>query len=619
MAILDLNKQDSNFESNVEMKSKSFGIGDASAIIDILRNRMYSMPIQTLVQEYICNARDAMIEANTLGTKKIKITAPTKLACQFRVRDFGVGLSEQRVNEVFTLYGNSTKRNTNGQIGGYGLGAKSAWAYTDSFTVVSFFDGVKTTYLCHVGRDNVGSMDCLNKEKTNEANGVEIIVTVKPDDIAKFTDAVNRCLNFWDKNTFELNVTQHFFYKIAYDDGFLLSIKSGNNYERNNFILVDDIVFEMPKNVVSELNLGQGVSVKVKTGIVDVAPSREAVINNEKLLKLKDVIKSEIKKLESEIENAKKVEDKLELSLKYSDILGEQIIKVDDNFTLRNNRLVTNKLKRLTNNNSRIVFDAYNAGYDSFEISKKTFVVLANENTKFALSKLTEYFKNISLHRNQKIIVISDMKEMNNYFHDKLTFIDVDKLPLPIRVKSNVGATYKTNNQCKKILYSRGGGFIYTSTYKLSDITQKDAIKVPYQGFKDDFKLKQVLRSEDVTVYALKKEDFEASKLITLDEFIAKREKEERKKIGNLKDGFWEVLNSKVKTLKLTKLGSEPILFYLTDKERKDHEEQKKLTEQKIKDILKEYPLVSNRSDLEEVALYITLKQAYNKKNKKIA
>lgn len=46
-----------------------FRIGDPGKIIDILRSKIYSNPIQTLVQEYLCNARDANREVK--GTKNL--------------------------------------------------------------------------------------------------------------------------------------------------------------------------------------------------------------------------------------------------------------------------------------------------------------------------------------------------------------------------------------------------------------------------------------------------------------------------------------------------------------------------------------------------------------------
>lgn len=184
-------------ETNVETESKSFGIGDASVVIEILRNRLYENKIQTLVQEYICNARDAMREVGK-GNEFI-VTMPTRLAPTFKVRDFGPGISPERMEKVFILYGASTKRGTNNQTGGFGIGAKSAWSYTDSFTVVTIVDGVRRTYVCHTGHNNQGSLDLATTDSTTEPNGTEIQIAVQREDLSEFTTAVYRAIYFWDK------------------------------------------------------------------------------------------------------------------------------------------------------------------------------------------------------------------------------------------------------------------------------------------------------------------------------------------------------------------------------------------------------------------------------------
>src|SRR5688572_3249633 len=90
-----------------DAKSHDFKIGDASKIITILRKHLYSNPIQTLVQEYISNARDACKEARV--EERIDVTVPTGKAPVFKVRDYGVGISPERIASVFVQFGASTK------------------------------------------------------------------------------------------------------------------------------------------------------------------------------------------------------------------------------------------------------------------------------------------------------------------------------------------------------------------------------------------------------------------------------------------------------------------------------------------------------------------------------
>ena len=69
---MKLHGHTNKLETNVEeMESQDFGIGCASTVIEILRNRLYQNKVQTATQEYICNGRDACREA---GKKTMSLT-----------------------------------------------------------------------------------------------------------------------------------------------------------------------------------------------------------------------------------------------------------------------------------------------------------------------------------------------------------------------------------------------------------------------------------------------------------------------------------------------------------------------------------------------------------------
>lgn len=194
---MKLAKHSNTLETNVQGEAQSFAIGDMSIVMDILRKRIYRNPIQTLVQEYISNARDAMREIGKGNA--FEITVPTALNPVFKVRDFGPGISPNRMKNVFILYGASTKRDSNTQTGGFGIGAKSAWAYTDAFTITTIVDGVKRFYTAHTGVDNNGRLDLTDTQETTAPNGTEIQVAVKRADVDSFADAVLRAIYFWEE------------------------------------------------------------------------------------------------------------------------------------------------------------------------------------------------------------------------------------------------------------------------------------------------------------------------------------------------------------------------------------------------------------------------------------
>jgi hypothetical protein len=190
----------SSMQTNAATQSTEFKIGNTERVVDLLRNRLYSKPIQTLVQEYLSNARDAHREAGS--DRPMQVTLPSYDEPTIIIRDFGPGMSPERVREVFCQYGVTTKAESDTQIGGFGIGAKSAWAYTDSFAVVSYHEGKAYHYVLHTAKTAIGSMDLVKETTTIEPNGVEIQIPVKGDDLKKFQLAAERATMLWAPEEF---------------------------------------------------------------------------------------------------------------------------------------------------------------------------------------------------------------------------------------------------------------------------------------------------------------------------------------------------------------------------------------------------------------------------------
>ena len=163
-------KQSENFKA-VKFGIKKEGLAH---IFNVLRNQLYTDKILAVVREYSCNAVDAHIEAGK-NEEPIVVTLPNRMSPNFKVRDYGLGLSEQDIQDVYANYGESTKRNTNSQIGQLGLGCKSAFAYGDNFVINSYQSGVKTSYNAFIDPSQIGQISKMSSEKTTEADGIEIV------------------------------------------------------------------------------------------------------------------------------------------------------------------------------------------------------------------------------------------------------------------------------------------------------------------------------------------------------------------------------------------------------------------------------------------------------------
>jgi hypothetical protein len=173
--------------------------------MEILRKYLYSTPIRTLTQEYIANARDAHRAANK-ENEPIQITLPSRDELILKIRDFGAGLSPEQMKNTFTLYGESTKRSDDGYNGGFGIGAKSGWAYSDNFMIITYVDGIAYHYSAYIDENNEGKLSLLSSVSSDKPSGTEIQIPIKQDDQTDFIRAVCRATFFWKIRPTILNI-----------------------------------------------------------------------------------------------------------------------------------------------------------------------------------------------------------------------------------------------------------------------------------------------------------------------------------------------------------------------------------------------------------------------------
>lgn len=181
--------------SNQPKKKENFKINSNAQAFSILSDKLYTNKILAVVREYICNAYDAHIDNNTASTPP-EIHLPNKLEPFFSIRDFGRGLSEEDVEKYYCTYFASNKNDSEELIGGFGIGCKAAFAYTDTFNITSWFNG----YMYHYALNFMGStpeMVLTHKKKSNEPTGIKVFLGVKESDIEDFKDATVNILSFF--------------------------------------------------------------------------------------------------------------------------------------------------------------------------------------------------------------------------------------------------------------------------------------------------------------------------------------------------------------------------------------------------------------------------------------
>lgn len=150
----------------------------------LLSSQLYKNPIRAIVREISTNAIDAHIAAGTPDAV-FDVSLPTQLRSVFSVRDYGPGLSSELIGTLFTVYFESTKTESDDFTGALGLGCKSPFGYTNTFSVISYYNGTKSVYSMYT-LDSLPQYKLVSEEPSSEPSGIEVIVPVKDTDIGAF-------------------------------------------------------------------------------------------------------------------------------------------------------------------------------------------------------------------------------------------------------------------------------------------------------------------------------------------------------------------------------------------------------------------------------------------------
>lgn len=162
-----------------------FTIAFNSKMAKILADGIYSDKITSIIREISCNAIDSHVAAGKPNAP-IEVHLPGIFEPWFHVRDFGIGLDHNEVMNIYTVYGASTKTDTNDMVGCLGLGSKSPFSYVDAFDVTAIKNGIERQYSMYRSEDGMPSVALLMERKTAEPNGVTVKIPVLQTDFNSF-------------------------------------------------------------------------------------------------------------------------------------------------------------------------------------------------------------------------------------------------------------------------------------------------------------------------------------------------------------------------------------------------------------------------------------------------
>lgn len=174
------------------LETANFNIKANGKAFKVLIDGLYSDKIKAVVRELWTNAYDSHTEAGNAAPFDCHL--PTTWEPYFAVRDYGVSLSHDDVMHLYTTVFASTKENTNSQVGKLGLGSKSPFAYTDTFTLTAWRKGQKRVYSAYIGEDYIPRISLMSEEDTDEAQGLEVSFPVKNGDFYAFLEKAEELL-----------------------------------------------------------------------------------------------------------------------------------------------------------------------------------------------------------------------------------------------------------------------------------------------------------------------------------------------------------------------------------------------------------------------------------------
>lgn len=177
-------------ESGGITEEGEFKLKSSAKAFAILSSGLYSNKYIAIIRELSCNAIDSHVEADKADVP-FTIHLPNRLEPYLSIQDYGIGLDNKGVTDVYTTYFESTKTDSNDYIGALGLGSKSPFSYTNNFTITAIYNGVKRLYGCYLNDSGIPSFAKMGADAdTDECNGVEVRFAVAEEDFNKWDSAV---------------------------------------------------------------------------------------------------------------------------------------------------------------------------------------------------------------------------------------------------------------------------------------------------------------------------------------------------------------------------------------------------------------------------------------------
>jgi hypothetical protein len=551
-------------ERSDSFPEKTFQIEASAKAFRILFDGLYSDKPTAIMRELGCNAYDAHVTAGKADFK-FDVHLPSTLEPFFMLRDYGIGLAHEDIVTIYTILFKSTKTNSNDQVGCLGLGSKSPFSYTDNFTVISYFNGVKTVYNMFLNENDIPAYATLLTEETTEHNGLEISFSVKQQDIYTFYSKARSTYTYFKTKPNFIGRTCDI-PEVTYiqkRDG-KWGLRDADSWGNANAVM-GNVAYSMGGADFDTLTTEEKAILKLNIDIffnigeLDVAASREKLSYNTQTKKnIKDkltlIVKELAEELNNEIANCKSLWDAKILlheltsgSMKvFRNIVenisvtfnGEPVGKEEICFgeTDYHSFNVTSHLFTKTRRSNR---DRYGFNTLHYLVATKSQKFFAGDTTKNVKARITKYIQEQKALGVEKVIVNlihsahpDLLNEAVKAFKVKIGMADdvvitpVSELPFDKVVRcssqSSGGGVYNYKNT-KKIFKYVGGGYSDGDNWEVAEPELDDGgvyvIINRYridgekaQSYLDEYvNLFEKISDEPVTIYGIKSNEYSAT------------------------------------------------------------------------------------------------------------
>lgn len=277
----------------------NFRFANSSVFFSLLSDSLYSNKIGSIVRELSSNAYDSHVQAGKAHVPfEIEITSNNKILSDiqptFSIIDHGTGLSEEDIYKIYTVYGESSKRDSNDFIGGFGLGSKSPFAYTKSFVVVSCYNGKETSYCAFIDASGCPAISKMYERETNDSNGLKVSFNIQETDVLRFIKEIRNQLKFFKVKPLTNFYVEWHELKDPIIENSDFTLRSESQYCLTKFYVnTGNIVYEIDMQYFPNRYISGSFDVYLNTGIgvIDLNASRENISYTKRTIKIiKDLL-----------------------------------------------------------------------------------------------------------------------------------------------------------------------------------------------------------------------------------------------------------------------------------------------------------------------------------------